>query len=126
MVMTTSPIYVACMFKVNSTSTLYLLHGNRMPDDPIIELKRILSEENYISGFLLEGERCQELVQQVVDEWKKFDQSLNGLWHHPHFPEVFEERKTQSCYTFHEIDWIIAGIKGDATNLIKPLSENIQ
>lgn len=73
MEMITSPIYVACMFRINSTSTLYFLHGNRMLDDPIIELKRLFPEENYISGFLLDNERYQDIIQKHVNEWKKFD-----------------------------------------------------
>lgn len=35
------------------------------------------------------------------------------------FPEIFEERRAQSIYTFHDIDWVIAGIKGDATGLLR-------
>lgn len=108
------------MLRANSTSTIYLLNGNRMPDNPIAKLKLQFPEENYISGFLLVDAKYQELVLQLVDEWKQYDQSFNGLWHHPHFQEVFEERISQSNYFFSEIDWIVAGIKGDATDLIEP------
>ena len=116
---TNSNIQVACMLRTDSTNAIYLLHGSRMPEDPINELKRLFPVENYLNGFLLKDEKYQEPVQQLVDEWKKFDQSLNRLWHHPHFPEVLKERKAQSCYTFHDIDWVIAGIKGDATSLFR-------
>lgn len=119
MIMTYSNIHVACMFRADSTSTMYLLHGNKMPDEPIVELKRQFPDENYIRGFLLDDDRYQEVVLQLIDDWKKYDQSLNGLWHHPHFPKVFEERRAQSIYTFHDIDWVIAGIKGDTTSLLR-------
>lgn len=107
------------MLRTDSTSAIYLLNGNRMPNNPIVKLRLLFPEENYISGILLADSKYQELVQQLVDKWKKFDQSLNDLWHHPHFPEVFEERKVQSHYTFHDIDWVIVGIKGDATGLFR-------
>lgn len=117
--MNTSQIHVACMLRANSTSTIYLFYANRMPDDPINELKQLFPDEEYISGFILDNEKYKGLVQRLVNEWNMFDRSLMGIWHDPDFPEIFEELKAYSKFTFPEIKWIVAGLKGDATALIE-------
>ena len=101
---------IICMVREDGKRDVFLAAKDRMPKDPIGELKAFFSERMYINGCFL-ADKNKVTYKQIKNMWLSYDSSLMGIWHHPHFPENFEEMKRNSGFLFDVPNWCHAELK---------------
>lgn len=101
---------IICMVREDGKTDIFLAISDKMPNNPIEELKTFFSDRMYINGYYL-ADKNKVVCEQIKNMWLTYDSSLIGIWNHPRFPDIFEEMKRNSCFLFDVPNWCHAELK---------------
>ncbi len=101
---------IICMIRSDGKIDVFLAIEDRMPANPFKELRAFFPQRQYKDAFYLK-DRNEKMCELINSKWDSYDRSLMGIWHHPHYPENYEEIKKQSDFLFEVPEWCRAELK---------------
>lgn len=109
---------MVCMVRRDGTRVVYLLDKDRLPQDPVAELIRIDSKEDFVRGFFLDEIADKKAIDMINGVWQAYNRSLHGIWESPHFEEIYSAARSSAPFFFYGESWIFARYIHDTPDVI--------